>query len=171
MDKIWKRIEAWLKQNAPDTLAYLQPGASDADIKKAARSLSCELPDDVTESYHIHDGMRGAAGSLIGEWSLMPLAIVVREWKTLKKLSDGGTFEGMEGDADVQVKSDWWNPRWIPVASNGSGDFVCVDLDPPRTGKSGQVISFFHAEPRRELLAKSFKSWLAGFADDLKAGK
>lgn len=171
MEKIWKRIDAWLKQNAPETFADLQPGASDADIKKAERALSCELPEVVTQSYRIHNGMRGGDGPLIDGWSLLSLAVLVRGWKTLKKLSDDGTFESMEGDAAPQIKSDWWNPRWIPVASNSSGDFVCVDLDPKRGGKRGQVISFWHAGPRRELLATGFKAWLEQFADDLEAGK
>ena len=171
MDKLWKKIEAWLKQNAPEMFADLEPGASEVAIKKAERALGVELPKDVAESYRVHNGMRGSMGPLIDGWSLMSLDWIVQDWKTLKKLSDDGTFEGMEGKADVHIKPDWWNPRWIPVASNSSGDFVCVDMDPPRAGHRGQVISFYHAEPRRELLAKDFKSWMNQFAKDLKAGK
>lgn len=170
MKTIWQRIEMWLKQYTPDILADLREGASDADLKKAAQVLSCVLPDDMTESYRIHDGTRGSA-SLLGEWELLSLDGIVKEWKILKKLYDDGTFEGLEGDAGVGIQSDWWNPRWIPVGGNGSGDFLCVDLNPPPAGTSGQIISFFHAEPRRELVAKGFKFWLAEFADDLESGK
>lgn len=171
MEKIWKRIESWLKQNAPDHLSDLQPGATDPDIKKAEQALSCELPGDVKESYRTHDGMRGGMGPLVAGWSLLSLAMIVKEWKGLKKVSDAGTFEGMNGSPDAKIKADWWNPRWIPVASNSSGDFLCVDLDPQRGGKSGQVISFLHADPARKLVAKDFKSWLTEFAADLEAGK
>jgi cell wall assembly regulator SMI1 len=176
MEKIWKRIEAWLEENVPDMLADLQPGASAADIKKAERALSCELPADVAASYRIHDGKRGAVGALFGEWELLQLKYVVDNWKTLKEVADAGTFEQAEGASlpsavAPQIKHVWWNPLWIPFASNDSGDFLCLDLDPARGGKSGQLISYLHTEAKRELLAKDFKSWLSGFAKDLESGK
>jgi cell wall assembly regulator SMI1 len=176
MEKIWKRIEAWLEENAPDVLADLRPGTSAADIEKAERALSCELPADMADSYRIHDGQRGAVGRLFGKWELMQLAHAVKSWKTLKKVADEGTFDAA-GEASPpsavapQIKHLWWNPKWIPVASNSSGDFLCVDLDPARGGKSGQVISYLHTDAKRELVAKDFKSWLGGFAKDLEAGK
>lgn len=176
MEKIWKRIEAWLEENAPDLLADLRPGASDADIKKAERALSCKLPADMADSYRVHDGKRGAVGRLFDQWELMQLAHVVKSWKTLKGVADEGTFEKaaeafMGTSVAPQIKPEWWNPKWIPVASNSSGDFLCVDLDPARGGKSGQIISYFHTDAKRELVAKDFKSFLSGFAKDLESGK
>jgi cell wall assembly regulator SMI1 len=171
MSAAWKRIEAWLKKNAPDTFAALRPGASDDDVEQAERALGRKLPKPVVDSYKLHDGMRGGAGPLVDEWSLMALATVVREWKTLKKLLDDGTFEGTTADAAAQIKSTWWSPGWIPIAGNGSGDYLCVDLDPEPGGKAGQVISFLHADPHRELVAKDLPAWLAQVADAMKAGK
>lgn len=173
MEKIWKRIEAWLEENAPDVFAALQPGASAADIKKTERALSCKLPDDMVESYRIHDGLRGS-GALFDQWGLLRLADIVKSWKVLKEVADEGTFDNSEdmGAAIApQIKRVWWNPLWIPVASNSAGDYLCADLDPTRGGKSGQIISYLHTDAARELVAKDFKSWLSGFAKDLEAGK
>lgn len=171
MEKIWKRIEAWLEENAPDTLADLRPGASEADVKKAEKALSVRLPEDMAASYAVHDGQRGGSGPLFGDYALLSLEAAVKEWKTLKKLKSAKVFEFMSGKPAPRVTSDWWNPRWIPVASNSSGDFLCADLDPARSGKPGQIISFFHADAARDLVAKDFKTWLSGFAKDLEAGK
>ena len=171
MEKIWKRIEAWLEENAPETLADLRPGASDADVKKAEKALSVRLPEDVAASYAVHDGARGGSAPLLGDYTLLSLEAAVKEWKTLKKLARDGVFEFMHGKPAPRVKPDWWNPRWIPVASNSSGDFFCVDLDPARPGKPGQVITFYHSDAARDLVAKDFKSWLSDFAKDLEAGK
>lgn len=171
MEKIWKKIEAWLEENAPDTLADLRPGASESDVKKAEKAFSARLPEDMLASYAVHDGARGGSAPLFGDYTLLSLEAAVKEWKTLKKLSSAGVFEFMSGKPAPRVKPDWWNPRWIPVASNSSGDFLCADLDPARSGKSGQIISFLHADAARELVAKDFKSWLTGFAKDLEAGK
>jgi cell wall assembly regulator SMI1 len=172
MEKLWQRIESWLKQNAPDQFSALQPGASDADIKKAEEALSCELPGDVKESYRIHDGIRAGVGPLVAGWRLLSLATIVKEWQALTDASADETLDDdLEELSDPQIKSSWWNPLWIPVASNSSGDFICVDLDPQPIGNSGQVISFLHADPARKLLARDLKSWLDEFAGDLEAGK
>ncbi len=170
MEEIWKRIEAWLTGNAPDTLADLRPGASDAEIKKAERAFAVSLPADLVESYKVHDGQRGGSGPLFGDYALLSLEHAVKEWKTLKRLKSAGVYEFMHGNPAPRVKPDWWNPRWIPVASNSSGDFLCADLDPARPGRPGQIVSFLHADPARALVAEDFKSWLSGFAADLEAG-
>ena len=170
MEKIWKRIEAWLEENAPETLADLRPGASEADVRKAEKALSVRLPEDMAASYAVHDGARGGSAPLFGDYTLLSLEAAVKEWKTLKKLARGGVFEFMTGKPAPRVKPDWWNPRWIPVASNSSGDFLCADLDPARPGKAGQIVSFLRADAARELVAKDFKSWLSGFAKDLESG-
>src|SRR5687768_2872139 len=153
MDEIWKRIEAWLAQNAPDVREDLQPGATDAALAEASRTFGAELPADMAASYRVHDGSRGGAGPLFGEWRLLSLAAAARAWGTLKKQSDDGVFEDDDVQAAPQVKDEWWNPKWIPVASNSSGDFLCADLDPAPAGKAGQIVSYYHAEPRRELVA------------------
>ncbi len=173
MKKIWKRIEAWLEQNAPEILSTLQPGASAADIKQAERALSCKFPKALAESYRIHDGKR-SGGALFDEYELLSLDYMVSEWKVLKELLDDGTFDdtgSMKNVVASQIKFAWWNPLWIPIASNSSGDFWCVDLDPSPSGKIGQIISFVHTDPARELIAKDFETWLAAFADDLEDGK
>jgi cell wall assembly regulator SMI1 len=171
MDEIWKRIEAWLAANAPDIRADLQPGASDADLASAAAAFGVELPSDVVASYRVHDGTRGGAGPLLGDWRLLSLAAAAQEWKTLQEWADGGEFEDSEAEPAAQIKDDWWNPRWIPVASNSAGDFLCVDLDPAPAGTRGQVMSYYHAEPRRELVAASIERWLADFAAALVGAK
>lgn len=171
MGELWARIEASLQRNAPDTLSTLEPGATDSQIAEADQALAVSPPQEVHESYRIHNGMRGGAGGLVNWWLLLPLAAIVSEWSVLKQLWDDGTFEGMEGDAAVQIKPMWWNPRWIPFLSNSSGDFYCIDLDPEPTGSHGQIISFFHSEPRRELIAPDFRSWLEGVATTLERAR
>jgi cell wall assembly regulator SMI1 len=170
MERIWQRIEAWLEKNAPEIRADLQRGASGADMTKAGRTLSVSLPDDLRQSYRIHDGTKGSGPPLLGEWRLLSLSAIAREWKTLKRLLDDGTFPSDSGDVDEGIKDVWWSAGWIPIASNSAGDFRCVDLDPDEGGQAGQVIGYWHADARRELLAPSFERWLTTFADELEAG-
>ncbi|MFF3264323.1 hypothetical protein ACFYWO_34790 [Streptomyces sp. NPDC002932] len=41
----WQRIESWLHQHAPATLARLRPGASEAEIAALQKTLGVRLPD------------------------------------------------------------------------------------------------------------------------------
>jgi cell wall assembly regulator SMI1 len=47
-------------------------------------------------------------------------------------------------------------PGRIPVASNGGGDSLCIDLAPVGGGTIGQVIVIRHDCPGRTRLASSF---------------
>src|SRR5215469_9178270 len=143
----WERIGAWLRRNASDIHASLRAGASPAEVREIESALSCALPEPMVSSYLIHNGMRPGVGPLIAGWRLLSLAEIVQEWQRWKQLSDEGVFTGMESDAAAQIQSDWWNAKWIPIGSNGSGDFACVDLDTPPTGALGQIISLYHADP------------------------
>lgn len=171
MRNSWKRIENWLNCNAPSILSDLQPAASVVEIRSMERECECVLPSDVVRSYRIHNGSRGGAAPLFATWSLLSLQACAKEWKGLHDLHDNKAFNGLQGDADVQIKSDWWNPRWIPIASNSTGDFICIDLDPEPAGNNGQLIRFLHAGPERNLLCSSLEKWLADFADSLERGE
>jgi cell wall assembly regulator SMI1 len=171
MNDIWRQIEAWLRTNAPDILADLRPGASEKVLEAAAATFGSALPSEMEASYRVHDGTRGSAPPLFGDWRLLSLEAGVREWSTIKGVAEAATFDGMESDSDPQINDGWWRPGWVPVGSNDSGDFLCVDLDPAPGGTLGQIISYLHAEPRRALVAPSFEAWLHQFISDLQTGR
>jgi cell wall assembly regulator SMI1 len=52
----WRRIEAWLDLHLPALKFTLRPGVSKKDLKKFERSIGRTLPEDVRESWLIHDG-------------------------------------------------------------------------------------------------------------------
>lgn len=64
----------------------------------------------------------------------------------------------------------WWNPRWIPIVTSGSGHLFCVDLDPGPAGTLGQIILFLHDDKGRYLIAHSLRAWFARLTADLECG-
>ena len=91
---------------------------------------------------------------------------IVGEWHTCEDDSRGlPTVTPRPGVRDVA-----WSARWVPVASLGSSDVVCVDLDPAEGGAAGQVIVRWKSGAR-EILAAGFGEWLGRLADDLEAGR
>jgi cell wall assembly regulator SMI1 len=152
-------------------LGGLLRGASEKQILAAEAAMRAVLPEEVKESYRAHNGQGGLSPPLMGEWQLLSLRDIVRQWKIMKKLVDSGAFADNRGKAVGPVRPDWYNLKWVPVAYNGGGDFRCIDLAPPTRGKVGQIISFWHVDDKRERLAPGFRAWLEAFAKDLESGK
>lgn len=63
----WKRIEAWLDEHLPVLKKTLRPGISKKDLAKFERLVGRSLPEDVRESWLIHDGQRPIPDELSGE--------------------------------------------------------------------------------------------------------
>jgi cell wall assembly regulator SMI1 len=54
----WHRIEAWLGEHLPILKLSLRPGISRTDLKRFEKLIGRSLPEDVRESWMIHDGQR-----------------------------------------------------------------------------------------------------------------
>lgn len=171
MHQIWNRIEAWLKLNALELYKDLSPGANDQEIKSVEHTTGIIFPADVKSSFKIHNGQAGMAAPLMGEWQLISLNVIKKRWLILKDLYSQGEFEGIRCKTRGYVRSKWWIPEWIPVAYNGAGDYLCLDMNPKKGGKPGQIISYWHTTESREVVAASFQEWLLSFANDLETGR
>jgi cell wall assembly regulator SMI1 len=91
-------------------------------------------------------------------------------WAGWKQLLDRGTFKGIQSEPSGPVRPVWWSNLWIPITDNAFGDNYCVDLDPAPGGSVGQIISVWHDDSHRTVLAPSFRYWLDGFANGLESG-
>jgi cell wall assembly regulator SMI1 len=173
----WKRIETWLKKKAPEVRRSLGRKATPQEIERTEAALGVSLPGDVKESYRVHNGQPEDLALVPppeeydAGYSLLPLNRMAAEWRVWKELVDSGEFANDRCAPDTGIRDDWWNPGWMPFAGNGGGDFLCIDLAPADGGTSGQVITMFHAEKKRELLAPSFRDWLSNLADGLEGGE
>lgn len=168
MDQIWQRIEDWLKANYPEILDDLILGATVEEIAEVEEHIQISFPHEFKVSYLIHNGQEGDSEPLMDEWELLSLEYIVNEWDLMKDLYDRGDFKDVPSKPiDGSIKPNWWNLKWIPVASNGAGDLICLDLDPGSTGKTGQIISFWHMDEKRERIADSFEVWLLQFINDV----
>ena len=171
MEKVWQKIDNWLRANASEIASDLLTGATQEEFAEVEKHIQIQFTQDFKQSYLIHNGQQGYADPLMGEWKILSLKHIRSEWDIMKKLYDESVFSDAISEPIGEIKSDWWNPKWIPIASNGSGDLICLDLDPDIGGNIGQVISFWHMDERREKLADNFQIWLQKFADDLESGQ
>ena len=172
----WRRVEAWLAEHARFVLDTLNPGATAEAIRALEAALRVgPLPGDFVQSWLLHDGQHWKTGlpliaGWLGSYSLLSSDRIDSRHSSASVLLSG-EFATLRGRPRGPVRPDWWNPRWVPVAGNGCGDLICLDLDPPPGGAVGQVIEFLHAAEDRTVLAPSLGAWLEGFAAGLEAGE
>ncbi len=101
---------------------------------------------------------------------MMPIAEIQASWGFLRQLAAKGAFAELELQPSPYLHSAWWHPGWIPVVSSDTGDYFCVDSDPPEPKRYGQVLLFLHEQPDRPLVAGSLGAWLARIHRDLADG-
>ena len=175
----WSRIEAWLLKNWPQALDELRPAAPEPEIESTERLLGLSFPEELKQFYRLHNGSEDlglfpspdASGWDEMAFSPLPLTQVRSEWESWKHLIEMGEFAGQSSQPATGIRADWWNCGWIPMASNGGGDFQCIDMAPAETGRAGQVISMGHESGRRELIARSLSDYLRRLADGLESGE
>jgi cell wall assembly regulator SMI1 len=169
---LWERI-----RRATLGLTHGRPiagnGASPSALAELEAAVGAKLPDDLRASYLLHNGQPQGAPALFpheygdlgcGYW-LLSVEGILRDWGVWKDLNDGGEFSGLTAIPDEGVRSDWWHPGWLPIAADGGGDFLCVDLAPDAGGTMGQVIQMCHDDGKRPRLAASFAQVLAQLAE------
>ena len=171
MIDVWQRIEAWLNARQPELLNGLNPGASEDQIHNLEKILGIQFPESFQNSVLIHDGQDENLPGLLHDWELLSLRRIEGEWKLWKELLDGGEFSDYQSEPEAGVKNNWWNERWIPIAADGAGNFLCMDMDPASGGSLGQIITMWHDEAERVIVAQSFRDWLEAFASSLEGNK
>ena len=171
MRDIWNRIESWLAANAPNVLEGLNEGASETEIQKAETRLGIAFPSDVRASYALHDGQAKDAPGLTDGGEFLTLARMCEEWDVWKGLLDGGDFDGINSEPEGPIRNDWWNPAWIPLTYDGSGNHLCLDMAPAEGGDSGQIITMWHDDGSRQIVASGFRAWLEELAENLETGE
>jgi cell wall assembly regulator SMI1 len=103
-------------------------------------------------------------------WRILPTREIASEWDRLCSVSIAVPFR-YEVKTSGPVKATWWNPAWVPIAECGTGDVVCIDLDPSGGGAIGQIILYQHDYEERKVLHTCLLDWLRECADDLDHGK
>jgi cell wall assembly regulator SMI1 len=164
----WKRVSDWLAKTHPAALKTFRKPATAAAIAKAEKALGRLLPDDYKVFLAIHDGQE-PDGPMV-EWAtLLPVDQIAVTYKRLVKLDPG---EDDEFEADKKVKPVFYSKGWIPIGCSPRGrDFLCLDFDPAKGGKAGQVILFVIDFNERFQVAPSFAELWGVFLKDAKAGE
>lgn len=167
MQKLWQRIEQWIANNTDGDLA-LRPGAPEAEIVALETQIGRRLPDDLRESFLIHDGQdMPSVRWFDGERRLHPLASIAEQWTF-----DADNSSDAEGPAeDPRAMFTLMHRDRLPLIGVRfwDADNVYCDFLPGPDGRDGQLLYKMDIELR--VIAASWRGFLEEYARKLDAGE
>ncbi len=150
LDTLWRRLEAWVRQNA-DAPLRLRPGVAEADLSAAEADLGFALPPELRAFLRVHDGQDVTDDDLdIFAWMpgcapLASLEAIVAEWR-VERLQNEQSYAGHHPlvVSRGRLHHFLWHPRRIPIAGAPlwGSERTFVDLFPGPEGRAGQVVTF-----------------------------
>jgi cell wall assembly regulator SMI1 len=164
----FNEIQAWMLDNAPDVA--FRPSANPAAIECFRDKSGINLPEDLIQTLLITDGETRKSAGAIGNWRMMTIAEIQGAWGLLSQLAVKGAFDELTPQHSPYLRPVWWHPGWIPIVSSDTGDYYCIDTDPPEADRNGQILLFIQNHPTRPLVATSLPCWFDRIARDLAAG-
>jgi cell wall assembly regulator SMI1 len=173
---LWQRLEAWAAANTGRSLE-LRPGASEATIAEAERTMGLTFPAGFRASLALHDGQTAfESGSetcfpwMPGCAPLAPVQKMLEQWKEVQALADEYPPPA-ELDNDDHLRSGVYRKGRIPIAGTRywDGDNVYLDLDPGPKGTAGQLITTV-TECDFVVLDRSFEAALERWVTALEDG-
>ena len=166
----WVCIESWFARAAPGNLANLARPARPKAAQGLADQLGVKLPAALLASWACHDGQRTSEPRAYEElWELLSVERAFEEWDMLTGLfdeEDTATYWGEDAKQGPhhppELKFVIWSSKWLPIASEGNGDNICLDFTPTSSGRVGQVFRRTN-NCSYTLLAPSLEVFLADY--------
>jgi cell wall assembly regulator SMI1 len=147
MREVWKRLEVFAKRSGKSL--RLRPGAKEAAIRAAEKTIGIPFPDAFRESLLLHDGQEPGDDDcfewLPGHPRLASLERILEQWKhdcaNFEKFHATEDAHGVDGD---RCQHYLWHPKRIPIAGNRwfDQDNTYLDFFPGPNGQEGQLAVF-----------------------------
>jgi cell wall assembly regulator SMI1 len=152
LQKALAELDKYLGEADVEMLKAMRAGISEADVQKLLGEVvgDSPVPLELFVWFGWHNGQDGTSQELSPDrtFTLMELRASVAAWRSLRDLKSSG---------DLQEP---WSLSWIPLMTNGAGDYVVFESSPDAYGT---ILEYWHADEDRPVLAKN----LATFAKDI----
>ena len=169
--KAFKNLIKSIQNISPEIEIKLNKPASKSDFNKLINVLDVKtLPKEFVDLYSLCNGQDSGTSGLIGHWELIEIKFIVKEIQLMKELNQKNVFKNASTIKSKFVTNTWWDEKWIPFVSSGSGHYYCIDLNPNTKGTFGQVLLFIHDDDLRPLIAKNLNEWFERITEDINKG-
>jgi internalin A len=175
----WKFYSNWLQQKLPLYHSYLNKGATDEEIIVLKSHFSFELPQELIDLYKLNNGDTSLQQALpLGtfmQFEFLSISRLIEEYDRYNKIFNNHPEflnpENYSSSPEHIIRRAEFNPKWIPVFADASGNFVGIDLDPDINGVSGQVINFGRDENMKFQVARNLSGFFAFIKKRIESGK
>jgi cell wall assembly regulator SMI1 len=173
ISKLWTAYTAWLAEHAPEALANLAPGATDAELTALAAGIEPALPSQLVALLRLSNGQREPKGCCaVPGLEFLSTQRILEEWQSWEDFRDGETEDGLESlddyarALDPGVLDKYTHPGWVPAFKDGwRADYLGFDMAPDAGGVVGQLINFGRDEDKHFIafptLPELLEFWLA----------
>jgi len=122
----WERILAWLEGHAPSTCSAFVPGEDVAAVEALAAGSGLEPPADLRAWWSVCGGTANLTFAEVLPPFYTPLgpSNALRSWRLKKH------FWPADPASEAGTPTSGFHPRWLPIAFDGCGDALAVDLRP-----------------------------------------
>lgn len=174
IEDLWWRWVDRLDAQGWHARAMVRPPAEEAVIAAAGEVVG-GFPDELAALYRVADGqvetryVDGPRTNLFPGYEFLSLAGASRAWQGWADIRR--TYQPEDFDDMITVRGDdpvhrsYTRAGWWPLAEDGGGNHVMVDLDPAPGGTVGQVIVAGPDEDERRVLAPGVAAYLAALLD------
>lgn len=143
-------LDQHLSRLRPEFYKNLLPPLQALEIQELEQQYQMNLPEDLKNLYSWKNGQSiSSFDSFVNNSTFLSLQ---------EALEIAAELTGMIG-YDFEIEN-WWNRNWIPLFHNGGGDYICYDLEGLFTGNAGQLITFWHADADRDVIAPTLEEFL-----------
>lgn len=166
MDPILITLDQYILAKRPAYHADLLPGLSADAIHALEVKYDVVLPAALRQLYSWHNGQQATNyEAFINNSTFLSLE---------HALDTAAELTAMIG-TDFEFP-DYWHAHWIPIFSNGGGDYICYDPQGSFGRTPGQLIEFWHKDQDRVIIAPDLHSLLAALMNfyeqlDVDAGE
>jgi cell wall assembly regulator SMI1 len=144
-------LDQYISSKRAAYYADLQPGLEETAISALEAKHGIQLPADLRQLYSWHNGQKDS---------------------NFEAFVNNSTFLSLEHALDVMAEitsmmgsdpmfPDMWHAHWIPLFSNGGGDYICYDLKGSFGGRPGQLIEYWRRDQYRNIIASDLHSFLS----------
>lgn len=171
MKALLNEIIEHLKDTLPNLAAFLNPPATQEELRKAEEELGFSLPAELRELYLIHNGEREGGPGLFFGLPFLSVEEMMAEWKIWVGLEEEYAFMGEHDSVPARwIKERYINRYWLPISRDWGGNHLGIDMDPDEFGQAGQVINFGRDEEVKYVIARSVTDLLRFIRDTAKQG-
>ncbi|MCR4792227.1 MAG: SMI1/KNR4 family protein [Lachnospiraceae bacterium] len=170
----WNTYKETLFAKMPSLKDSLRAGVTADAIGAAEAELGITFPDLLKQLYMTNDGDNGEmlCGTICG-FHFMNLVSLRSEWRSLKNIADNPqlNYSGQYSSVpEGYIRRCYASAKWIPFCTDGSGNFIGIDLDPEVNGSAGQIINFGRDERVKAVLATDLNAFFARLAVFVNSG-